>query len=106
MTRHEAGTVALEMLADGASSDEIKEYYKKTDKKVADWKGSFEDYLKGRDAVDEANAIKDADKQRQTKRRRQFMEDYLIKYHGDEEDEMMLWKLAHFGESTFPKSAR
>ena len=102
VTRHEAGAVALEMLANGVTTDEIKELYKKTDKKVGQWKdGTFEDYLKGRDAVDAARSIQDKDKKQQTEKRKKYMDDYLGKYKGSYDDELLLWKLAGFSENTF-----
>lgn len=102
VTRHEAGAIALEMLANGVTTDEIKELYKKTDKKVGQWKdGTFEDYLKGRDAVDAARSIQDKDKKQQTEKRKKYMDDYLGKYKGSYDDELLLWKLAGFSENTF-----
>ena len=104
LSGREVRDAALIMLKDGLTADEAIELYRKnqkSDKKLDEWKGSFEDYLKGRNAVDDAKAIKDSDKKRQKEKRKQAVEDYLRQYHGTEEDELLLWKLAGYGESTF-----
>ena len=94
----EVRDIAIEMIAGGISPEEAQELYqaqRKGDKYIGKWKGSFEDYLKGRNVVEDAKAIKDTD----AKKRK--VEDYLKAYGGTREDELMLWKLAGFGESTF-----
>lgn len=104
LTGREVRDAALTMLKDGLTSDEAIELYRsnqKSDKNLDKWKGGFEDYLNSRNAIDDAKAIKDSDKKRQKEKRKQAVEDYLRQYHGTKEDELLLWKLAGYGEKTF-----
>ena len=104
LSGREVRDAALTMIRDGLSADEALELYKqnqKSDKKIDEWSGSFEDYLKSRNAVDEAKAIKDSDKKRQSERRKESIEAYLRQYHGSREDELLLWKLMGYSENTF-----
>lgn len=104
LTGREVRDAALTMLKDGLAADEAIELYRsnqKSDKNLDKWKGGFEDYLNSRNAIDDAKAIKDSDKKRQKEKRKQAVEDYLRQYHGTKEDELLLWKLAGYGEKTF-----
>lgn len=104
LSGREVREAALSMLQNGLTAEEALELYKqnqKSDKAVGKWTGSFEDYLKGRNAVDEAKAIKDSDKKRQSERRKDSIESYLRQYRGSREDELLLWKLMGYSENTF-----
>ena len=104
LTGREVRDAALIMLRDGVSAEEAMELYKqnqKGDKKLDAWHGSFEDYLNGRNAIDEAKAITDSDKKRQSEKRKQAVEEYLRNYHGTRDDELLLWELAGYREKTF-----
>ena len=100
----EVRDIALTMISEGLSADEAMDLYKnqkKNDGYLDKWEGGFEDYLKGRNAIDDAKAIKDKDKKLQKEKRKQAVEDYLRQYHGTEADELLLWKLADYSEKTF-----
>ena len=91
----EVREAALKLLKDGVAEEEVSELYLKKDKKYGSWEGSLEDYIKGRDAMEDAKLIKD------TELKKQSVRSYLDNYQGSYGDELILWKLAGFGESTF-----
>ena len=97
-----------EGLLEGISAEEAEALYrdkkKKEVEKLDKWieeKGTFEDYLKGRNAISEAAAIKDKDKEKQAEKKKKAVEDYLRQYHGSYANELWLWELAGYSENTF-----
>lgn len=105
---NEIRTIALDMIREGISAEEAEALYrdkkKKEVEKLDKWieeKGTFEDYLKGRNAISEAAAIKDKDKEKQAEKKKKAVEDYLRQYHGSYANELWLWELAGYSENTF-----